>query len=90
MDANLEAYKKFFAGHSGQKYAIEATPGYFYGGKETANAINIYSPESNWKAYRIFLRISIITQFNSISIIPISDCLSGANEKKFQSFIISI
>ena len=46
MDANLEAYKKFFTGHSGQKYAIEATPGYFYGGKETANAINKYSPES--------------------------------------------
>jgi len=46
MDTNLEAYKKFFAGHSGQKYAIEATPGYFYGGKETANAIKTYSPES--------------------------------------------
>ena len=46
MDANLEAYKKFFTGHSGQRYAIEATPGYFYGGKETANAINKYSPKS--------------------------------------------
>ena len=46
MEANLEAYKKFFVGYSGQKYAIEATPGYFYGGKETATAINNYSPES--------------------------------------------
>ena len=46
MDANLDAYKKFFTGHSGQRYAIEATPGYFYGGKETANAINNYSPKS--------------------------------------------
>ena len=46
MDANLEAYKKFFTDHSGQRYAIEATPGYFYGGKETANAINKYSPDS--------------------------------------------
>ena len=46
MDANFEAYKKFFADHSGQRYAIEATPGYFYGGKETANAINKYSPDS--------------------------------------------
>ena len=46
MDANLDAYKKFFTGHSGQRYAIEATPGYFYGGKETANAINKYSPKS--------------------------------------------
>lgn len=46
MDANIEVYKKFFAGHSGQKYTIEATPGYFYGSKETANAINDYSPES--------------------------------------------
>ena len=46
MAANLEAYKKCFVGYSGQKYAIEATPGYFYGGKETATAINKYSPES--------------------------------------------
>ena len=46
MDANIEVYKKFFAGHSGQKYTIEATPGYFYGSKKTANAINDYSPES--------------------------------------------
>ena len=46
MGANLEAYKQFFAGHSGQRYAIEATPGYFYGGKETANAINKYSSNS--------------------------------------------
>ena len=46
MGANLEAYKKFFAGYSGQKYAIEATPGYFYGGKETATAINKYSSKS--------------------------------------------
>ena len=46
MDKNLEAYKKFFSGHSDQQYAIEATPGYFYGGKESAEAINSYSPES--------------------------------------------
>jgi len=46
MDKNLEAYKKLFSGHSGQRYAIEATPGYFYGGKESAEAINGYSPES--------------------------------------------
>ena len=46
MDKNLEAYKKFFAGHSGQRYVIEATPGYFYGGNESADAINKFSPES--------------------------------------------
>ena len=45
-DKNLEAYKKFFAGHSGQRYVMEATPGYFYGGKESADAINTFSPES--------------------------------------------
>lgn len=46
MDKNLEAYKKFFTGHSGQRYVMEATPGYFYGGKESADAINNFSPES--------------------------------------------
>jgi len=46
MDKNLEAYKKLFAGHSGQRYVIEATPGYFYGGKKSAAAINKFSPES--------------------------------------------
>jgi len=46
MDKNLEAYKKLFAGHSGQQYVIDATPGYFYGGKESAAAINNFSPES--------------------------------------------
>ena len=46
MDKNLEAYKKLFVGHSGQQYVIEATPGYFYGGKESAAAINNFSPES--------------------------------------------
>jgi hypothetical protein len=46
LDKNLEAYKKFFTGHSGQRYAIEATPGYFYGGNESADAINNFSPES--------------------------------------------
>ena len=46
LDKNLEAYKKFFTGHSGQRYVIEATPGYFYGGNESADAINKFSPES--------------------------------------------
>ena len=46
LDKNLEAYKKFFTGHSGQRYVIEATPGYFYGGNESADAINNFSPES--------------------------------------------
>ena len=46
MDKNLEAYKKLFAGYSGQQYVIEATPGYFYGGKKSADAINNFSPES--------------------------------------------
>ena len=46
MDKNLEAYKKFFAGYSAQRYVMEATPGYFYGGKESADAINNFSPES--------------------------------------------
>ena len=45
-DKNLEEYKKFFTGHSGQRYVMEATPGYFYGGKESADAINTFSPES--------------------------------------------
>lgn len=43
---DLEFYKNCFSGHSGQKYAIEATPGYFYGGKESAEAINGFSPGS--------------------------------------------
>jgi len=46
MDKNLEAYKKFFTGYSRQRYVMEATPGYFYGGKESADAINNFSPES--------------------------------------------
>ena len=46
MDKNLEAYKKLFSGYSRQQYVIEATPGYFYGGQESAKAINNYSPES--------------------------------------------
>ena len=46
MDKNLEAYKKLLSGYSSQQYAIEATPGYFYGGQESAKAINNYSPES--------------------------------------------
>jgi len=45
-EKDYEFYKKCFSGYSGQKYAIEATPGYFYGGKESANAINDYSPDS--------------------------------------------
>ena len=43
---DIEFYKKCFSGYSGQKYAIEATPGYFYGGKESAKAINDFSPGS--------------------------------------------
>ena len=46
MDKNLEAYKKLFVGYSKQRYVMEATPGYFYGGKESADAINNFSPES--------------------------------------------
>ena len=46
MDSGLEAYQKCFSGHSGQRYAMEATPGYFYGGKKSADAINNFSPES--------------------------------------------
>lgn len=45
-EEDFEFYKKCFSGHSGQKYAIEATPGYFYGGKESAKAINDFSPGS--------------------------------------------
>jgi hypothetical protein len=45
-ERDLDFYVKCFSGYSGQKYAIEATPGYFYGGKESANAINKYSPNS--------------------------------------------
>ena len=46
MDKNLDAYNKLFSGYSSQQYAIEATPGYFYGGQESAEAINKYSPKS--------------------------------------------
>ena len=46
MDTGLDAYNKCFSGYSGQKYAMEATPGYFYGGSESANAINTFSPDS--------------------------------------------
>ena len=45
-EKDIEFYKKCFLGHSGQKYTIEATPGYFYGGKESAQAINDFSPDS--------------------------------------------
>ncbi|MFL2944979.1 MAG: sulfotransferase family protein [Candidatus Poseidoniales archaeon] len=45
-EKDIEFYKECFLGHSGQKYAIEATPGYFYGGKESAQAINDFSPDS--------------------------------------------
>ena len=42
----MEAYQECFSGHSGQRYAMEATPGYFYGGRESADAINDFSPDS--------------------------------------------
>ena len=31
MASGLESYQKCFSGYSEQKYAMEATPGYFYG-----------------------------------------------------------
>ena len=46
MASGLESYQKCFSGHSGQRYAMEATPGYFYGGRESADAINDFSPDS--------------------------------------------
>ena len=45
-ERDIDFYVNCFSGYSGQKYAIEATPGYFYGGKESATAINDYSPDS--------------------------------------------
>ena len=46
QDSGLEAYLKCFSRHSGQKYAMEATPGYFYGGRKSADTINNFSPDS--------------------------------------------
>ena len=46
MDTGLDAYNKCFSGYSGQKYVMEATPGYFYGGRVSADAINTFSSDS--------------------------------------------
>ena len=35
--ANIAKYEKAFSGYSNQKYAMEATPGYFYGGKKVSD-----------------------------------------------------
>jgi len=35
----LSEYKKYFGHYAGQKYIVESTPGYFYGGSKLAQAI---------------------------------------------------
>lgn len=44
--ANIATYEKAFSGYSNQKYAMEATPGYFYGGKKVSDKMKKLLPNS--------------------------------------------
>lgn len=44
--ANIAKYEKAFSGYSNQKYAMEATPGYFYGGKKVSDKMKKLLPNS--------------------------------------------
>ena len=44
--ANIAKYEKAFSGYSNQKYAMEATPGYFYGGKKVSDKMKNLLPNS--------------------------------------------
>ena len=43
---NLDKYENAFSGYSNQKYAMEATPGYFYGGKKVSDKMKDMLPNS--------------------------------------------
>ena len=43
---NIAKYEKAFSGYSNQKYAMEATPGYFYGGKKVSDKMKNLLPNS--------------------------------------------
>ena len=42
----IAEYEKSFSGYSNQKYAMEATPGYFYGGQKVSNKMKKLLPDS--------------------------------------------
>ena len=42
----ITKYEKAFTGYSNQKYAMEATPGYFYGGQKVSNKMKKLLPDS--------------------------------------------
>ena len=42
----ITKYEKAFAGYSNQKYAMEATPGYFYGGQKVSDKMKELLPNS--------------------------------------------
>ena len=42
----ITKYEKAFAGYSNQKYAMEATPGYFYGGQKVSGKMKELLPNS--------------------------------------------
>lgn len=44
--ANISKYENAFSGYSNQKYAMEATPGYFYGGKKVSDKMKELLPNS--------------------------------------------
>ena len=44
--ANIDKYENAFSGYSNQKYAMEATPGYFYGGKKVSDKMKDMLPNS--------------------------------------------
>ena len=44
--ANIDKYENAFSGYSNQKYAMEATPGYFYGGKKVSDKMKDLLPNS--------------------------------------------
>ena len=44
--ADIAKYEQAFLGYSNQKYAMEATPGYFYGGKKLSNEMKKLLPDS--------------------------------------------
>ena len=44
--AEITKYEKAFSGYNNQKYAMEATPGYFYGGEKVASKMKKLLPDS--------------------------------------------
>ena len=51
--ANIKEYEKAFSRYNNQEYAMEATPGYFYGGEKVASKMKDLLPDSKEKVRTI-------------------------------------